>query len=267
MLDAQLIVESFNLMGSDAVGLGDDDLRLGVKALVELKKRAKFPFISSNVIFSDGSKISVPHIIKRVGGLKWGIFGLLGSSLFPASQSNVWKVVDPLEKGREVAKDLKKKVDLLIVLADMPLPELKALLSQLQGITIAVAGHSTSGMRRPLQVGQTIVVRSYGRGRYVGRLDLYLKDLKAPFIDDARIRMLERELAIVRRRIKEGATGNFEEVKPKIEAQLREMKSGNIYRNQLVLLSSRFREDQGVKRLVREYSARKKELEKGCPEK
>ncbi|MBW2038563.1 MAG: hypothetical protein JRI46_03065 [Deltaproteobacteria bacterium] len=267
LLDAKLMVEAFNLMGCDAVGIGDYELTLGAKAFAELKKRAKFPFVSSNVIFKDGRRMPVPYVIKRAGGLRWGIFSLLSANLSSTSKTREWKVLDPLEKGREVVKKLKKKADLIILLADMPLKELRALLSQLQGIAIVVAGHSSSGMRRPMQVGQTIVVRSYGLGRYLGMLDLYLKDPKASFVDEARIMTLERDLAVVNNKIKGGAPGNFEKVKAKMEAQLRELKRGNIYRNQLILLSSRLQEDKGVKRLMQDFSAKKKELKKRCPEK
>ena len=47
---AHLIVESLNLMGYDAIGIGDDDLSLGKEFLLDLAKKAKFPFLSSNLL-------------------------------------------------------------------------------------------------------------------------------------------------------------------------------------------------------------------------
>jgi len=267
LLDAQLMISAFNLMGCDAVGVGDDDLKLGAKAFVRLRKKASFPFISTNVVSVNGRKISASYAIKKVGGLRWGIFSLLSPKMPLASSPRDWKVGEPLRSARQVMKDLKGRADFIILLAHMPLRELRALLSQLQGVTIAVAGHNTSGLRRAMQVGHTIVVRSYGWGRYLGRLDLYIKAPEAPFVDETKVRMLERDLAVVNRRIKEGAPRNFEELKTKMEAQLRELKGGNIYRNQLILLSSRLQEDKGVKRLMQDFSAKKKELKKRCLEK
>lgn len=267
LLNAQLMVEAFNIMGCDAVGIGDDELKLGAKAFIGVKEKATVPFISSNVVFNDGQRVSVPYVIKRAGGLRWGIFSLMSAKLSSTSNLQDWKVLDPLEKGREMVKELKEKADILVLLAHMPLGELRALLSQLQGVTIAVAGHSSSGMKRPMQVGKTIVVSNYGWGRYLGRLDLYIKDPAKPFVDEARIMTLERDLAVIKRKIKEGAAGSFEEVKTKIEVHLRELKKGNIYRNQLIRLSSSVQEDPKVKRLIEDFSARKKELKKGCPEK
>ena len=47
---AHLLIESFNLMGYDAMGIGDDDLTLGKEFLVEISKKANFPFLSSNLL-------------------------------------------------------------------------------------------------------------------------------------------------------------------------------------------------------------------------
>jgi 2',3'-cyclic-nucleotide 2'-phosphodiesterase (5'-nucleotidase family) len=146
----------------------------------------------------------------------------------------------------------------------MPLQELRALLSEVPGITIAVAGDNPSGLRRPLQVEGVIVVSSYGYGRYLGVLRLSIEDPEAPFVDEARIIALERELAVVEGKIKAGAKGSFAESKEKIEAELQEFKKGNSYRNELVMLSSRLREDPQVQKLIADFSAKQRQLRKGC---
>jgi 2',3'-cyclic-nucleotide 2'-phosphodiesterase (5'-nucleotidase family) len=265
ILDAQLMVDAFSLMGCDAVGVGDDDLRLSAKIFSEVKKRATFPFISSNVVFNDGHELSAHYVIKNAGGLRWGIFSLMNAHLPPNYTTQDWKVVDPLERGKEVLKDLKERVDNIILLSHMPVRELNILLTQLRGITIAVAGHSSSGLRMPMHVGQTLMVRNYGEGRYLGKLDIYLKDPKASFINEEKIMTLKRNLAMVKQKIEQGVLGFNEEQKANIEAQLKESQKGNTYRNQLILLSSRYQDDQGVKGLMEKFSTLKKEQKKGCP--
>ena len=47
---ANLIIEAFNVMGYDAMGIGDDDLSLGKDVLLQVSKKAKFPILSSNVL-------------------------------------------------------------------------------------------------------------------------------------------------------------------------------------------------------------------------
>jgi len=263
-LKAQVIVDAFNLTGCDAVGIGENELRLGTRDFDKLKKNTTFPFISANVVRKNGRQVSVPSIVKNTGGLRWGIFSLLGANPSTQAQTRDWKVVDPVSKGKQVVEELQGKADIIILLAAMPLQELRALLTKVPGITIAVAGNNPSGLRTPLQVGGTIVVSSYAYGRYMGMLKLSLADPQAPFVDEARILQLERELAVVNDKIKAGSSGSFKELKQKMEAELQELKKGNSYRNELIMLSSRFREDPQVQKLIAAFSAKQKQLRQGC---
>ena len=263
LLSAHLMVQAFNLMGCDAAGIGADDLRLGTIDFAAVNKMAQFPFISANVVSKDGHKVSVSSVVKNAGGLRWGIFSLMSATPSPASRSQRWKVLDPVTTGNQAVKELQAQADIIILLAAMPVEELRALLTQLPGVTIAVAGGAPGGLIRPLQVGRTIVVCSPGFGKYLGMLRLSLKDPKAPFADEARITELGRALAVAEKRIREGASGSFEE-KKKMEAELQELKEGNIYRNELVALSANVREEPGVKRFIEDFRSKKGELGKGC---
>lgn len=261
VLSARLIVEAFNLMGCDAAGIGEDGLRLGAKAFAKVKKVADFPFISSNVAVQRGRRVSVPSVIREAGGLRWGIFSLMSANPSIKAQSRGWKVSDPASAGKEVVEELQGKADIIILLAAMPLQELKSLLPQVPGITIAVAGDNPSGLRRPLQVGHTIVVSSSAYGRYLGVLTLFIKDPAAPFVDEARIMQLEREVAVESGKIKGGVSA---EGRQRMEAELEELRRGNSYRNELIVLSSTFREDPAVQKLIADFSAQQKRLKAGC---
>ncbi len=81
---ARLIVESFNVMGYDAVGIGDDDLTLGKESLVEIAKSANFPFLSSNIFDEVSGKVLFkPYLVKEVSGVRIGIFSLLSQDFLP----------------------------------------------------------------------------------------------------------------------------------------------------------------------------------------
>jgi 5'-nucleotidase/UDP-sugar diphosphatase len=259
-----LIVEAFNRMGCDAVGIGEDDLRLGTKAFARAKKKASFPFVSANVVKKYGRRVSDPYVIKNAAGLRWGIFSLMSANPSSKVQTRDWKVLDPVSKGKQVVKELRSKADIIILLAAMPIKELRSLLSQLPEITIAVAGHNPSGLRKPLQVGQTIVVSSNAYGKYLGMLTLFFEDPTATFVDEAKVMRLERELAVVEDKIRKKASGSFAELKQKMEAELKELKQGNSYRNELIMLSSRFREDRAVQKLIADFSVQQKKLKSGC---
>lgn len=264
LLDAQLIVEAFNLMGCDAVGIGADDLRLGAQAFAKIKKMAEFPFISANIVGKDGQKVSIPSVVKNAGGLRWGIFSLMSANPSSISNARSWKVLDPVSAGTQVIEELRGKADIIILLAAMPLDELRTLLPQLPGVTIAVVGGEPAGLLRPLRIGQTTVVCIPGYGKYLGMLHLSLKDPQAPFADEARITELETELMVVEKNMMERASGSSQEEKKKMEAGLQELKKGNIYRNELMMLSSNVQEEQGVQHLIDDFRATKEGVGKGC---
>ncbi len=264
LLNAQLIVQSFNLMGCDAAGISVDDLRVDPKDFATVQTMAQFPLVSANVVAKDAQKLFVPSVVKSAGGLRWGIFSLMSANPTNTSPSKGWKVLDPVNTGKEVLTELQGKADIIILLTAMPVAELRTLLPQLPGVTIALAGGEPEGFIHPLQIGETTVVCSPPFGKYLGVLHLSLKDPKSPFADEARITELERDLAQVERKTREGKTGASLDEKKKIEAELLELKKRNIYRNELIALSANVREEPGVKKFIEDFRSKKGELEKAC---
>ncbi len=75
-------------MGYDALGIGDDDLSLGKEFLVEISKKANFPFLSSNLIDEESGKLLFqPYLLKEINGLRIGIFSLLSPDSFSANRT------------------------------------------------------------------------------------------------------------------------------------------------------------------------------------
>jgi 5'-nucleotidase/UDP-sugar diphosphatase len=263
LLNAQLMVQTFNLMGCDAAGIGVDDLRVDPKDFARVQAMAHFPLVAANVTSKRGQRLFTPFVVKNAGGLRWGIFSLMRANPTAASPSKGWKVSDPVSAGKEVIAELQGKADIIVLLSAMSEAELGFLLPQLPGITIALVGGEPEGFVRPLQVGETIVVCSPPFGKYLGVLHLSLRDPKAAFADEARITALERELVLVERKAKEGKAAASEE-KKKIEIELLELKKRNIYRNELTALSSTVREEPEVKKFIKDFRAQQQQTGKGC---
>ena len=268
-LGAGVIIDAVNIMGYDAVGIGSGELALGSAPLVELRRKTQVPFVSANVSLQDDSPMCNSWVVKESRKLRWGIFSLMSAKTVspnPEGGSQDWRVLDPLQTGKAVVAELKKKTDRIILLADMSIGEIKQLVAEFGDISIVVATHRASGMRTPLQVGQTIVVSS-GGNRYLGRLDLSIRDPEGPFVDQATISRVARQLALVKKRAAQGDDGSSEKMKTQLEAQLKELGQKNVYRNQPLLLSARVKEDNTVNRLVRDYHAELKKARAGCGEK
>ena len=74
-------------MGYDAVNVGEKDLMMGLRFLMDVVRKGKFSFISANLVDKRTEKgIFNPYVIKEIAGLMIGLFGLLDDIFNPTLQ-------------------------------------------------------------------------------------------------------------------------------------------------------------------------------------
>jgi 5'-nucleotidase/UDP-sugar diphosphatase len=118
-LKAELVVEAYNRIGCDALNVGERDLALGLPFLKELEKKARFPFVSANLTGKDNALLFKPYVIKRVGQVNVGIFGITGDTAQIAAQvknlsGGAVLVQDAVDAAAGAVKELHGKVDLIV---------------------------------------------------------------------------------------------------------------------------------------------------------
>ncbi len=215
-------IEAMNLMAYDALGLGNHDFDFGLTHLRELNTKARFPFLCTNVTPKE-SGICDHYVIKKVGGLRVGLLGLIGRKVFPdLFAPAVTKDVQfrhPFEAARSAIAELKGRADLIIALTHEETDEDLELARAVPEIDVIVGGHTPgfgglilAGAGRPLggRVAVTprapIFVKSHQQARTLGRLDLVVAKNKRSaeaqniFIDstlaeDPRLAALVRDYA------------------------------------------------------------------------
>jgi 2',3'-cyclic-nucleotide 2'-phosphodiesterase (5'-nucleotidase family) len=85
----KVIVDAMNLMGYNAMALGETDLQLGESVLRQRMAEARFPVLSANVIIeATGKLFTRPYVLLELAGRKVGIIGLTGSGSVPATSVN-----------------------------------------------------------------------------------------------------------------------------------------------------------------------------------
>jgi 5'-nucleotidase/UDP-sugar diphosphatase len=123
IFDAEPDFKGMNLLGYDAMAVGNHEFDNSYKTLLKQQKWAGFPFLSAN-IFWKGTKKRVfnpAYIIKNYGDLKVGIFGLTTvDTPFKASHDEAKRKFDfrsIIDSAKSVVKELKEKekVDLIFV--------------------------------------------------------------------------------------------------------------------------------------------------------
>lgn len=261
---ANLIIESFNLMGYDTIGIGDDDLTLGKEFLLDISKKANFPFLSSNVYNeATGKTLFQSSLIKEVHGFRIGIFSLLSRDCFTNLSDPRKKGLNirpPIDTAKAMVKELKPKTDLIILLSHLGYAKDIELAQTVQEINIIVGGHNGMNLSYPPAL-DTIILQAGSRGMFGGRLDLYFHNNKPLFYNSAKKTSLENNLSQINQRltsqeIPEVEKAQWRRAKEETERSLNELLGKNQYANHIISLQEQMKEDPDIKKLVEAYKAR-----------
>ncbi|MFA6092196.1 MAG: bifunctional UDP-sugar hydrolase/5'-nucleotidase [Elusimicrobiota bacterium] len=182
------MAEFFDLLGYDAVGVGNHEYDYGEAHLQDLVSQMKTPVTSANVLMTSGERVPYlrPYVLTEKGGVKVGIFGLLTTAMPALSFSRNFAgrtAADEIVYARKAVAELKAAgAEVIILLSHVGYGELdkkpfqddKAIAAAVPGIDLIVGGHSHSalenGFREP--VHGTLIVQSGSGLSRVGRVVL-----------------------------------------------------------------------------------------------
>ncbi len=165
------------MMGYDATTFGNHEFDLGPdglgRSISVAAKAGRIPAVlASNTDFSkkdptlaDLQRLAKTGVIRRYtvierGGIRFGIFGLLGKEAMHYTSGGAATFADPIETAKEMVKTLrdKEKVDLVIALSHGGLEKGKdgrytegedvRLAEAVPGIDVVISGHSHTFLKR-----------------------------------------------------------------------------------------------------------------------
>ncbi len=262
---ARLVVESFNVMGYDAVGIGDDDLTLGKESLVEIAKSANFPFLSSNIFDeASGKTLFKPYLVKEVAGVRIGIFSLLSPDFFPGSSDQRKKGLvlrPPVEVAQATVKELQPRTDLIILLSHLGYPKDVELAQTLEGIHVIVGSHTGTNLVYAPVIKGTIIVQTGPKGMQAGKLHLTLLHNPPIFYNTANRRTLENNLNYIKNRLANPGISEAEKVqaqrsKGEVERALQQLEGKDEFTNSIISLGEQVKDHPDISRMVEEYKAK-----------
>jgi len=170
-------------MGYDVVNIGEKDLMMGLKFLSEVSQKAKFPFISANLVDKKtGKYVFKPYVIKEITGLRIGIVGLLDDQFNPTLREKDpgLNINEPLSALKAVMKGLEEYCDFIVILSQLGESRDKKLARDNRGIDLILGGGGESKRVVLERVNGTAIYRLEPRGGYLGRMDYSLVDVKRP---------------------------------------------------------------------------------------
>ena len=184
----EAIVDAQNYLGVDVM-VGHWEFTYGKERVHELIGQLKGDFISQNVIdndpFSDEFEelIFPPYVIKEIGGAKIGIIGQsfpFTSTANPKKFTEGWSFALRHESLQTYIDMLRKekKVDCVVVLSHDGFSVDQELAKKVKGVDFILSGHTHDPSPEPIIVNDTVILISGSHGKYVGRLDIDIKDKK-----------------------------------------------------------------------------------------
>ena len=179
----EVMIELMNKAGFDAMAPGNHDFNYGYDRLLELQKKAKFPILAANIVKADGTKDFKAYVIKEIGGVKVGIFGLATPETKYKANPKYTEGVDfenPLESAKAMVKVLKNRVDIIIALAHIgddedAHPSSLEIAEKVDGIDLLVDGHSHSKYPEGVLVNGTLLVQAEDYLKNLGIVNIEVK--------------------------------------------------------------------------------------------
>jgi 5'-nucleotidase / UDP-sugar diphosphatase len=166
------VIELMNLMGFDAMTVGNHEFDFGQEVLKKRVAEAQFPVLGANVEGIDSLR---PYVIKEVGGVRIAIVGVVteDAPVFTHPRNVVGlQFRPPAEVLARYVPELRKQADVVIVLSHIGYSVDRQLAEQVQGIDIIIGGHSHTRLEQPSRIGATVIAQAWEHGKALGVIDI-----------------------------------------------------------------------------------------------
>ncbi|MGB5822983.1 MAG: 5'-nucleotidase C-terminal domain-containing protein [Proteocatella sp.] len=182
----QSVVPVANLVGYDAMAVGNHEFDFGSSNLMDISKQINFPMLAAN-IYKDGKQVFPSYIVKEIGGLKVGVFGIsTPETTFKTHPDNVvgYEFRDIIANAQKTVKELREteKVDVVVMLSHLGLYEgdytSDKVASAVEGIDVIIDGHSHTKLDEGMVVGNTLIASANTALKNVGKVEVTLADAK-----------------------------------------------------------------------------------------
>lgn len=185
----QDMVDAAKLLGVDVM-TGHWDFTYGeerIKTIVEKDFAGKVDFVAQNVKTSDfGDAVFKPYVIKEMNGVAVAIIGQAfpyTPIANPAWQTPNWTFGIRESEMQETVNEVRAKgAQAVVLLSHNGMDVDLKMASRVSGIDAILGGHTHDGVPVPVVVknpgGQTIVTNAGSNGKFLGVLDLDVKDGK-----------------------------------------------------------------------------------------
>lgn len=165
------LMDGFKLLGFDAVGLGDRDLRFGIAYLRAQIKRTQLPMICANLI-DKRTKLPAlqPYIIKTVGNVKVGVLALMSDKVDLGPARDSLAVQEPQMVAKRLIPEMRKKgAQVIVLLSQLGKVESEDLVTAVDGVDAVMVGRNVPMLQKGRLIKNTVACYGGEQGQYIGR--------------------------------------------------------------------------------------------------
>ncbi|MNZ31480.1 Trifunctional nucleotide phosphoesterase protein YfkN precursor [compost metagenome] len=171
----QANVDVINITGYDAITIGNNEgLTFTPEMLRDVYTGLLCPVVCGNIREKDSGE--PPDWMKNDIVLKGGPFtiGLIGATAsYPVFYRLLGlEALDPRITIADSVKQLRKQVDLIVVMSHLGLPLDRELAESIPGIDLIIGGHTHHLLEEPLTVGNTMITAAGKFGRHLGKITI-----------------------------------------------------------------------------------------------
>ncbi len=178
-------VAAMNAAGYDLATLGNHEFNNPLPTLRKLLGLIQYPMVCANVFeASTGKSLTRPSLIRELGPLKIGVFGLTirDSGRYRAGKEGL-TVTDELETAQHMVKTLRPEAGIVIAISHAGDALDQQIAAAVPGLDIIIGGHTHSRLPagqfiwhsnelKAKKTNGTVIVQAYQWGGELGRLDL-----------------------------------------------------------------------------------------------
>jgi 2',3'-cyclic-nucleotide 2'-phosphodiesterase (5'-nucleotidase family) len=176
-------VELLNMVGLDALVVGNHEFDFGQEVLKTRISEARFPVLAANV---EGFDVLRPYVIRELDGVRVAILGIVTDDTPVATHpKNVAGLTfrPAAETVIRYLPELRRQASLIVVLSHLGYAADRKLAEQAPGIDVIVGGHSHTRVDSPTRIGNTVIVQAWEHGKTLGVLDITLDNGKIVSFD------------------------------------------------------------------------------------
>jgi len=230
---ARAILNAYNEIGCRVLNVGGHDLAAGKEFILELSNQANFPFISANILDIETKQaLFKPSTIIETPGRKLGFVGISSGD----KRLKEFEFSDPVEAANKAIAEIKNKVDLVFLMANVDDKTQKLLTQGVKDVDFLIRSNSGSVQRNPKEEDGAVVLKIGKQGKYAGVLRVTSVDkftgLKNVSSQYARINFSDNRLKAMSKGLEDGKSLEEhyadDEKRLQLIARLREERQTNV---------------------------------------